>query len=864
MDSPTPSRGAAATAGAAGLKKPKKRRRTSSAGTNRKKAVGKKPKRKSMKSKGRRGKSMPHTSSDEEEEEDIAMEVEFKDITKEQWEKLSEEEKDHYQDYKRSHLSKNHVKRTIASVAGSNKKIDEESLIAVSSCAKMFVGEIVETARRLMDKDGISPAAAVPPKYIRKAYGFLRKHSKHINVSVKYLGMHHNEIGEKGCEALSKALKMNETLEEISIYSNRKGPFWGTLFGRSLLSNPQSKLRVLDIGGNGLKDEGCVAIANALATNRVLTELHVDFCDIGPKGIRALAKAMSVNRTLTRLWIHGNPRIEGSEDLNTLRVCVDRNVRLARKRRADSVGLFLSAEDTHVVGTSESFLCERFRALCDAPALAWESNSVVASASTTTVTYSVDGTHAAASGAVLVGESTRKRKKKKKGQMDEDTLSLRLARAAIRCYQRTCPKHAEAWRRGSVLSAILAENVRTGHVAVLSFGIGTKLLSPAIAMEDREAGEILRDSHAEVLARRGFLKFAYGQVAALLKAFNRSSLSDENDARETSGVSSGSIFAVANVSSGEDTAAAPTSVSQPLPIFVLRPDIRLHLYTSTAPCGGASIASSKFEGLRTCLLVKGGIGGCGLSESNPRRFPGGCVRPVKIDSVVGSSASRLTCTDKIVRWNAVGLQGALLSILIPRPMYLSSIAIGRKFARDRLDASIGRPLRRYANLATARGLSKAHGGREPVFGAVPSSASFERLCGKDGRSAKVSTGGGDGDECIVWSAAGDLALGERHDGRVGRPLRNSGTRFRCARASSLELLLDLHAIRWWWWKYQKAALPALPVDAVSSHARAPRGKMIPVASRKTLKETETTERYRRSRCVYVESIRLDAGAGKGE
>ena len=93
-----------------------------------------------------------------------------------------------------------------------------------------------------------------------------------------------------------------------------------------------------------------------------------------------------------------------------------------------------------------------------------------------------------------------------------------------------------------------------------AFGVGTKFMRHADIAADG-SGQCVHDSHAEVLARRAFLRFLYGCILRLTS-----------------------------------TAPPPCQVPNMLErspadsfTFRVKPGVSLHLYTSAVPCGNAVI-----------------------------------------------------------------------------------------------------------------------------------------------------------------------------------------------------------------------------------------------------------------------------------
>ena len=298
---------------------------------------------------------------------------------------------------------------------------------------------------------------------------------------------------------------------------------------------------MLDLGGNDIGDAGCIALAEAIVGHPSMEELHLDHNGIGMDGATGLLGAMQMTedsrkgRGLRRVWLHGNDGV--SEELNA-------RVHAIAGRNAGAAG-----KDSN---RSRATISPRWR--LGRTTRRWR---------------------------LRVRRRRRVAGPSRGGFKETSTLfANRVAAAAAAAYRRWFPDHAANTRGAAVIAAIVAHERdasspfdapgRGDRLRVLSLGSGTKFMprevAAAAAAGVRGGGEsVVHDSHAEVLARRAFLRMCYREILDI--------------ARETS------TYKVAG-------AAAPWRLLEPVGHaggFQMRPGITLHLYVSTAPCGSCSM-----------------------------------------------------------------------------------------------------------------------------------------------------------------------------------------------------------------------------------------------------------------------------------
>ncbi|XP_067012157.2 double-stranded RNA-specific editase Adar [Anabrus simplex] len=229
-------------------------------------------------------------------------------------------------------------------------------------------------------------------------------------------------------------------------------------------------------------------------------------------------------------------------------------------------------------------------------------------------------------------------------------LADHIARLVINKFTSLMEGHPSHSRRKVLAGLVMTTGPQMEDAKVISVTTGTKCIN---GEHMSVTGSSLNDTHAEIIARRCLVDFLYSQLEMHIT---------EESAEQ-------SIFIKVPEKNG----------------YQLKENVKFHLYISTAPCGDARIFSPHEAESQDDSIDK-----------HPNRKARGQLRtkiesgegtiPVKSsdgiqtwDGVLqGQRLLTMSCSDKIARWNVVGVQGALLSHFV-EPIYLESIVLGSLF-----------------------------------------------------------------------------------------------------------------------------------------------------------------------------------------
>ncbi|KAM9368252.1 double-stranded RNA-specific adenosine deaminase [Phaethornis superciliosus] len=229
-----------------------------------------------------------------------------------------------------------------------------------------------------------------------------------------------------------------------------------------------------------------------------------------------------------------------------------------------------------------------------------------------------------------------------------------------------------------ILAAIVMKKGKEGLGVVVSIGTGNRCVK---GEELSLKGETVNDCHAEIISRRGFVRFLYSE---LMK------------------------YDPSNPSSAEDSIFEPAGGNR----LKIKSSVTFHLYVSTAPCGDGALFDKScsdqasvvgqtqhqplFENPKQGKLrtkVENGEGTIPVESSD--------IMPTWDGIQHGERLRTMSCSDKILRWNVLGLQGALLSHFM-EPVYLSSVTLGYLYSQGHLTRAICCRVARERNVLQAK------------------------------------------------------------------------------------------------------------------------------------------------------------------
>jgi hypothetical protein len=193
--------------------------------------------------------------------------------------------------------------------------------------------------------------------------------------------------------------------------------------------------------------------------------------------------------------------------------------------------------------------------------------------------------------------------------------------------------------RKTLACILMITNQQFEQARVISIATGNGCLDET-NLSYADDGTALHDCHAEILARRGLIKYFFQQIKQ--SKDNKSSIFKYN-----------------------------STINK----YDLDENITFHMYISSLPCGNASLKIS----------------------SNSIRYKQGQTEGTLLASTSTIKSPIKSCSDKICRWNILGIQGGLLINFLTKPIYLQTITIACEttFDRNHVKSSLCEHLKEY-------------------------------------------------------------------------------------------------------------------------------------------------------------------------
>ncbi|XP_034940880.1 tRNA-specific adenosine deaminase 1 [Chelonus insularis] len=251
----------------------------------------------------------------------------------------------------------------------------------------------------------------------------------------------------------------------------------------------------------------------------------------------------------------------------------------------------------------------------------------------------------------------------------------------------------------TVLAGIVLKKDKD-DLLVVSLATGTKCLGANDLMNTDlyKLGSRLSDSHAEVLARRALIRYLYDQIDQLLSSASSDVfVLNENKIIEFKNNISFHFFC--SQSPCGDCSIIPknnfnTSGKDFLPLKKIKLDNEINVDNKNYETNESNLNKTGINTLVFEDIYRTGAKCLETEVKQDLHLPGinyHVTGPLRIKPGRGDPTLSLSCSDKLAKWNFLGIQGALLSLLIPT-IKLETVVIGSgcPFSLDAIERGLCR------------------------------------------------------------------------------------------------------------------------------------------------------------------------------